>query len=111
MIRMLGVAIAAVILFGCQRAEQQAQNVATAFIEVKTIQCEMCVKSIENAVKNIDGVKRVEVDLQKKVATIQFVPGKSTLDVLEMAITKTGYDANAKKRDETAYAELPTCCR
>ena len=71
----------------------------------------MCVKTIENTLTTLEGVKTAKVDLDKKTATVEFLPAKATLATLETAITKAGYDANDKKADPEAYEALPGCCK
>jgi mercuric ion binding protein len=104
-----------IILFivGCQKTgnEKSAGNVATTSIEVKTIKCEMCVDNITKALEKVDGVQKAEVDLKKKVATVQYVPSTVTLAFLENTIAQAGYDANSLKRNEDVYKDLPRCCQ
>jgi hypothetical protein len=59
----------------------------------------------------VEGVKQVKVDLDKKVAEIQFIPVKVDLARLETAIVNAGYDANDKKRNSESYEKLPECCK
>ncbi len=80
-------------------------------ISVPTIQCDNCVSTIENAVKKIKGVESVSVDLEKKMAHINYNSDKVKVEDIENAITASGYDANDKKRDEKAHDALPACCQ
>lgn len=97
-----------ILLTGCQRNQPKLE---TALINVKTIVCSKCVDNIKKAVYKVEGVKDVEVDLEKKIATIKFVPLQTNLQTLEVAITDAGYDANDKPRDPDAYAKLDECCK
>ena len=82
-----------------------------AEIKLPTMQCMMCKENIETALKNVDGVKAVEVDNKKKLARVTFLPAKINLEQMEVAVTTAGYDANAQKADPKAYAELAECCQ
>lgn len=97
-------------LVGC--AKQAVQDkVETVAIKVESIQCNMCVKTIEGALTSVDGVTSAEVDLKAKTATVQFLPAKVNLGSLEQAIAKAGYDANETKRDVEAYEKFDACCK
>jgi len=80
-------------------------------ISVPTIQCGMCVKTVEGAVNKLEGVTSAKVDLEKKVAHVNFDPKKVKKADLEKAIAVSGYDANDVKRNEKAHANLPKCCQ
>ncbi len=100
---------------GCQKQEPKPQAAAvettSATIEVKTARCESCAKTITKALDAVDGVKKVSVDLDKKVAFVEYLPAKTNLASLETAISKAGYDANSTKRDDIAYHSLDACCQ
>ena len=80
-------------------------------IKLPTMQCMMCKENIETALKDVDGVKAVEVDSKKKLARVTFLPAKINLEQVEITITKAGYDANGRKADPKAYAKLGGCCQ
>jgi mercuric ion binding protein len=94
---------------GC--LQHKAEAIETAKIQVKTIQCDMCVATIEKAVSKLDGVKEILVDLDAKVASVEFFPARVQLSQIETAIAGAGYDANQTKRNDEAYARLPACCQ
>ncbi len=115
------VVVVAAFSVGCQNAEpkktgqQQSGSakaeVASTDIDVKTIKCAQCVTTITNALNEIDGVKNVSVDLEKKKTHVEYVSSMLTLSALETAIAKAGYDANNVKREEAAYLHLDKCCQ
>jgi copper chaperone CopZ len=82
-----------------------------AEIKVPTLACGMCVRKITKAIQAVEGVIEVTVDRKNKVAKVCFDPEKTTLETIEIAITKAGYVANDRKADEEAYAKLPDCCK
>lgn len=91
--------------------EPKTGKTETIQIAVKSIQCGMCKKVVESALKAVDGVKKTQVDLETKVATVTFLPAKTNLAALETVITQTGYSANAKEPDAEAYEKLDDCCK
>jgi copper ion binding protein len=95
-----------------QQSEEMTQKKnGHAMISLPTIQCNNCVKTIESAVKKLDGVESVKIDLEKKMAHVNFDPEKLEQKDIEKAITAAGYDANNVKRDEKAHNDLPSCCQ
>ncbi|MBN1997314.1 heavy-metal-associated domain-containing protein [candidate division KSB1 bacterium] len=87
------------------------QGQACENISVPTAQCRMCTAAIEKALKSAKGVEKADFDLEKKSAHIHYSVQTINLEQLEQAITAAGYDANDKKRDETAHNSLPGCCQ
>jgi periplasmic mercuric ion binding protein len=80
-------------------------------IALGSIVCGQCVTKVENALIKVDGVIDVNVDLDSKQAAVTFDNSVTSLEKLENAITKAGYDANDKKADDDAYNRLPGCCK
>jgi copper chaperone CopZ len=94
-----------------QNQTQEQPKVESAAIAVNTVVCDMCSKTITDAVKKIDGVNSISVDVEKKIATVEFISTKTNLASLEKSITDAGYNANDKKRNPDAYEHLPGCCK
>ncbi|NOY57686.1 MAG: heavy-metal-associated domain-containing protein [Calditrichaeota bacterium] len=82
-----------------------------AMISVPTVQCDNCVKTITAAVKKVDGVKSIKIDLEKKVAHVNFDAKKVQVADIRNAIAAAGYDADDVKRVEKVYDALPKCCQ
>lgn len=80
-------------------------------IKVQTIQCNSCVAYVEEALKEVEGVKETKINLESKIAQVSFDPAMTNLAAMERAITMAGYDANNAKSDSAAYAELDACCK
>lgn len=80
-------------------------------ISVPSIVCGKCVKNVTKALKNVDGVIKVKVDLDSKIAAVTFDTEKTSVSDLENAITAAGYDANSKTADPKAYEKLDDCCK
>jgi mercuric ion binding protein len=100
--------ILAVLVSGCQRNKPKTD---VTVIRVKSVVCKKCVETITKALYNVEGVKDVEVDLEKKIATVTYVPLQTNIQTLEVTITDAGYDANDRPRDPDAYAKLDDCCK
>jgi len=80
-------------------------------IDLPTLQCATCKKTIETALKKVDGVNSVNVSVKDKNATIDYDKAKLNQDKIETEITMVGYDANSKKKNEAAYEKLEDCCK
>lgn len=91
-------------------SETNAGNKKTT-INTPTIQCGTCKKNITGALNKIDGVINVKVDLSNKTVTVKYDDEKTSIGVLEDAISAAGYDANNKKADPAAYENLDECCK
>ena len=50
---------------------------------------------MENALRNLDGVKHVEVDLDMGVVQLSFEAGKLTYEAIKAAIEDEGYQVTA----------------
>jgi len=60
----------------------------TADIALKTIQCGMCSDKIASGLDKLEGVVKVDVDLEKKVGKVVYKAGVIDLSVIEKAIDK-----------------------
>ncbi|NIA28999.1 MAG: hypothetical protein GWP06_03690 [Actinobacteria bacterium] len=103
-----------VAAFAGEKKEQHKMDMSKpghAMINVPTIQCDNCVKTVTAAVKKVDGVESIKIDLDKKVAHVNFDPKKVKLADIEKAIAASGYDANNVKRNKKAHDALSPCCQ
>lgn len=116
----LFVLVAVAVLTGCGKAKNETatENKTTESkageivkINLPTIQCSTCKKNIETALKKVDGINTINVNVKEKIATVDFDKSKINQDKIETEITHVGYDANSKKKDEIAYEKLPDCCK
>ncbi len=100
--------IAALLAFiiGCDSGKT-----AQADIQLATIQCGMCEKTIEKGMSDVKGVVRMEVDVEKKIGHVTYKAGVIDLANIEKAISALGYDANNTTADPVAYESLPGCCK
>jgi copper chaperone CopZ len=80
-------------------------------VSLPTIQCSTCKRNITKALKKDEGIKEFKIDVEGKNAKISFDKSKTDLGKIEKLITAAGYDANDKKSDPEAYANLDDCCK
>ena len=95
------------LIIGCSG---EAEN-KTAEIALNTIQCGMCTDKIASGLGKLDGVVKVDVDLEKKIGKVVYKAGVINLGVIEKAIAAIGYDANNTPAEPKAYSELDMCCK
>src|SRR5215831_1324178 len=85
--------VALVAFAGCR----PSAKLESADIAASTMVCGKCAKTIEKAVYHVEGVKEVDVDVDKKLVHVKYVGLQTNIETLERAITDAGYDANDKK--------------
>jgi copper chaperone CopZ len=95
------------LIIGCSG---EAEN-KTAEIALNTIQCGMCTDKIASGLGKLEGVVKVDVDLEKKVGKVVYKAGVIDLGVIEKAIAAIGYDANDTPAEPKAYSGLDMCCK
>ena len=95
------------LIIGCSG---EAEN-KTAEIALNTIQCGMCTDKIASGLGKLDGVVKVDVDLEKKIGKVVYKAGVIDLGVIEKAIAAIGYDANDTPAELKAYSGLDMCCK
>ena len=83
----------------------------TTEIATPTTQCGMCEGNIIDALNKLDSIKKVKINDAHQSVIITYLNDKTTLDELETAISKAGYQANDKAADSEAYGKLALCCK
>lgn len=66
-------------------------------LNISGMTCESCANTVEQALKNVDGVKEAKVDLKKNSATVIVTNAKTTTAVLIKAVDDAGFDATESK--------------
>jgi copper ion binding protein len=61
-------------------------------LKVDGMSCEHCVKAITKAAGALSGVKSVDVDLKAKTVTVEYDPGKTSLETIKLEIEDQGYE-------------------
>lgn len=73
--------------------------------------CEMCKETIETALNNTDGVAHAELNLDNHMVKIDFDSTKVNVAGLHKACAGAGYETKETPAVETAYQDLPKCCK
>ena len=105
--RLITLSLVLGLIIGCSG---EAEN-KTAEIALNTIQCGMCTDKIASGLGKLDGVVKVDVDLEKKIGKVVYKAGVIDLGVIEKAIAAIGYDANDTPAEPKAYSGLDMCCK
>jgi copper chaperone len=63
----------------------------TQNLNVQGMSCQHCVHAVKSSVSALAGVDSVEVSLEKKLVTVGFDPGKTSLLSIRTAIEDQGY--------------------
>ena len=72
----------------------------------------MCKTTIEKAVKKLDFVVEAEWGIQSKILDLKFNnPSNLDLDLLNSAITESGYETMNTTANQASYDVLPMCCK
>jgi len=61
-------------------------------IKVEGMSCKHCVATVEKAIKSIDGVENIHVDLEKKEAEFE-LKGNVNIEDVKKAVRDAGYKA------------------
>lgn len=73
--------------------------------------CSMCKTTIEKAANSVEGVASANWDVNKKKIDVSFDEDKTDAMAIHKAIAASGYDTEKVAGDESAYNDLPGCCK
>lgn len=73
--------------------------------------CGMCQKTIQTALKDVDGIKSAKWNIETKMIEVSFNDEKISLKEIKEKIAKVGYDTEEYKAADKAYNSLPGCCQ
>lgn len=88
-------AFAALLLVGPMPALSQQSKSALLYVE--KIFCDACAAVISKALRGVEGVNKVAVDVDKKEVTVQFDPAKTTVEQLTSATAKKGFPSSLRR--------------
>ena len=71
-------------------------STTTGEFAVEGMHCQGCVKSVTGAVRQVPGVARVDVSLEKKLATVEYDDASVNQAAIVAAIEGAGFDAHAR---------------
>ena len=63
-----------------------------AVLNVPSVSCSHCKMAIEGAVKALDGIDAVDVDVPAKSVSVEFDAESVSLDTIEAAVREEGYE-------------------
>lgn len=69
-------------------------SLETKTLEIEGMTCASCVRSVEEAVKQQDGIKKASVNLASEKLQVTFDKDKTTLDAIITAVEKRGFGAS-----------------
>jgi len=61
-------------------------------IKVMGMSCDHCVQTITKALEGINGISKVQVDLEKKQVTVDFEENQTDLKTISAKINEVGYE-------------------
>jgi copper chaperone len=61
-------------------------------INVNGMSCDHCVQSITKALRDVNGVASVKIDLEKKVVAVDFEEDQTDLKTISNKITEVGFE-------------------
>lgn len=74
-----------------------AQERKTATLHAEKIYCGACAAVITKALRNVPGVSKVDVNVEKKDITVEFDPAKASVEDLTAATAKKGFPSSVRK--------------
>lgn len=119
----LSVAVIAIVgLTSCKKETKQETEITTTTRVSKEMamtdisfgvrgNCGMCKSTIEKAANSVEGVGRVNWDVDKKKIEVSFDDTKTDVMSIHKAIAASGYDTEKVIGSEEAYKKLPGCCQ
>ena len=116
LIKILTIGLSILLVISCSKSEAEDKTEApdgseSAAVALPTLQCGMCKKIIEKGLTDIEGVVSIDVNIEKKNATVVYRAGLIDLARIEKAIAGLGYKANETTADPAVYADLAKCCK
>lgn len=63
----------------------------TKTLMVSGMSCQMCVKHVTQALKDVNGVRDVKTDLEAGTAEVSYDPAEAGLPEFEEAVAEAGY--------------------
>jgi copper ion binding protein len=68
-------------------------EIKTVSFTCKEISCNGCKRHISEAVIALDGIKSVDVSIEKKTVTVKFDDSKTSVEMIKQVIEEAGYSA------------------
>ena len=86
---------------------QKQSSSQSVTLAMQNMTCAMCKITIKKALQSVDGVQKVSVDGDTKMADVTFDPQKTSIEALIKATTDAGYPATARDGGSVAIGREP----
>jgi len=83
--------LAIVVAAGGLMATGAAAAERTVTLKVANMYCALCGPTVKKSLERIEGVTKVQVDVDKELAVVSFDDAKASIDTLTKATTAAGY--------------------
>lgn len=103
----LALALAAIFTFAFSPALHAASKTESVKVWGN---CGMCKKTIEKALKGVDGIQTAAWDKKSKMLEVTFDDSKISMKQIEEKVGAAGYDTQNVKGSDAAYGKLAECC-
>ncbi|MEQ1755916.1 MAG: cation transporter [Micropepsaceae bacterium] len=77
--------------------QNATENLATATFAVENMTCGACPITVKKAMLRVAGVRSVQIDFEKKIATVVFDRSVASPEAIAAAATNAGYPARLAK--------------
>ena len=77
-------------------AEETTQSVYL----VEGMTCAGCERTVATVIKNLEGVRSAHADLKSSTVSVEYDPGKTSLDRIRSAVNHVGYRFVGESRDD-----------
>lgn len=100
----------------CAKMEGTAQkaslNADAVTAEIRIYgNCGMCKRTIEGALKEVEGVASASWDIKSGMLTVAYLPGKINEDGIKKKVAAVGYDSDTHRAPDEVYSALHACCQ
>jgi copper chaperone len=70
----------------------EVETITQKIIKVEGMSCGHCVMRVKKAIEGVQGVNKVDVNLESKQAVVEFDEGKTDMEKIKAAVRDTGYE-------------------
>ncbi len=86
-----------IALLACVPLAVLAATPKTVTLAVQNMTCELCPITVKKSLGKVPGVSAVQVDFDKKTATVTYDADKAQPDALTRATTNAGYPSTVQR--------------
>jgi mercuric ion binding protein len=116
LMKIITIGLSLLLAISCSKTDAEdkaleADGSEIVTVNLPSIQCSMCEKTIEKGLSKREGVVSIDVNIDEKNAKVVYEAGLIDLAGIEKAIAGLGYQANKTLADSETYADLAKCCK